>query len=83
VKQATEGQEADAAGGNTVENISGFSKTKRDLALKLGVDPYTTNEVFQKELNKEDHAKDPAAHHPLFPVGEDAMDPGSRGPTSD
>ena len=52
VKQATEGQEADAAGGNVVENMTGFSKTKRDLAMKLGVDPYTTNEVFQKELNK-------------------------------
>jgi hypothetical protein len=51
VKQVTEGQEADAGGGNAVENMSGFSKTKRDLALKLGVDPYTTNEVFQKELN--------------------------------
>jgi hypothetical protein len=52
VKQATDGQEADAAGANAVENLSGFSKTKRDLAIKLGVDPYTTNEVFQKELNK-------------------------------
>ena len=52
VKQVTEGQEADAAGGNVVENMTGFSKTKRDLAIKLGVDPYTTNEVFQKELNK-------------------------------
>ena len=52
LKQATEGQEADAAGGNVVENMTGFSKTKRDLAIKLGVDPYTTNEVFQKELNK-------------------------------
>ena len=35
-----------------MENITGFSKTKRDLAIKLGVDPYSTNEVFQKELNK-------------------------------
>jgi hypothetical protein len=52
VKQASDGQEADAAGGNAVENLTGFSKTKRDLAIKLGVDPYTTNEVFQKELNK-------------------------------
>jgi hypothetical protein len=51
VKQATEGQEADAAGGNAAENLT-LSKTKRDLAIKLGVDPYTTNEVFQKELNK-------------------------------
>jgi hypothetical protein len=32
--------------------MTGFSKTKRDLAIKLGVDPYSTNEVFQEELNK-------------------------------
>jgi len=32
--------------------MTGFSKIKRDLAIKLGVDPYTTNEVFQRELNK-------------------------------
>jgi hypothetical protein len=38
--------------GNVVENLSGFAKTKRDLAIKLGVDPYCNNEVFQKELNK-------------------------------
>jgi len=35
-----------------VENLSGFAKTKRDLAIKLGVDPYCENEVFQRELNK-------------------------------
>jgi hypothetical protein len=52
VKQVTEDQEGDAPGGGPVENISGFSKIKRDLAIKLGVDPYTTNEVFQEELNK-------------------------------
>lgn len=38
--------------GNTAENLIGFSKTKRAIALKLGVDPYSTNEVFQRELNK-------------------------------
>ncbi len=52
VKEVTEGQQNTAAEGNAVENMTGFSKTKRDLAIKLGVDPYTTNEVFQKELNK-------------------------------
>jgi hypothetical protein len=52
VKEAAEGQQATTAEGNAVENMTGFSKTKRDLAIKLGVDPYTTNEVFQKELNK-------------------------------
>jgi hypothetical protein len=52
VKQAAEGDQGAAAEGNAVENMTGFSKTKRDLAIKLGVDPYNTNEVFQKELNK-------------------------------
>jgi hypothetical protein len=52
VKEATEGRESTPAEGNAVANLTGFSKTKRDLAIKLGVDPYSTNEVFQKELNK-------------------------------
>jgi hypothetical protein len=52
VKQAAEGDQGAAAEGDAVENMTGFSKTKRDLAIKLGVDPYSTNEVFQKELNK-------------------------------
>ncbi len=52
VKEAAEGQQSTAAEGNAVENMTGFSTTKRDIAIKLGVDPYTTNEVFQKELNK-------------------------------
>ena len=46
MKEAAEGQQSTAAEGNVVENMTGFSKVKRDLALKLGVDPYTTNEVF-------------------------------------
>jgi hypothetical protein len=52
VKEATEGRESTPAEGNAVANLTGFSKTKRDLAIKLGVDPYSTNEIFQKELNK-------------------------------
>jgi hypothetical protein len=52
VKEAAEGRQSTAGEGNAVENMTGFSKTKRDLAIKLGVDPYTTNEVFQEELNK-------------------------------
>jgi hypothetical protein len=52
VKEAAEGRQSTAAEGNAVENMTGFSKTKRDLAIKLGVDPYSTNEVFQSELNK-------------------------------
>jgi hypothetical protein len=52
VKEAAAGRQNGAGEGNVVENMTGFSKAKRDLAIKLGVDPYSTNEVFQKELNK-------------------------------
>jgi hypothetical protein len=52
VKEAAEGRQSTAAEGNVLENVTGFSKIKRDLAIKLGVDPYSTNEVFQNELNK-------------------------------
>jgi hypothetical protein len=52
VKEVAEGRQNTTEEGNAVENMTGFSKTKRDLAIKLGVDPYSTNEVFQKELNK-------------------------------
>ena len=52
LKEVGQGRERGADEGNAVQNLTGFSKTKRDLALKLGVDPYSTNEVFQRELNK-------------------------------
>lgn len=34
------------------EDLIGFSSTKRDIALKLGVDPYSTNRELQAELKK-------------------------------
>ncbi|MEI9894612.1 MAG: hypothetical protein WDN28_12180 [Chthoniobacter sp.] len=37
----------DGAGADAV----GFSKAKRELALKLGVDPYSSNPTLQKDLN--------------------------------
>ena len=52
VKNVAEGNQTGLGQGQLVENLSGFSKTKRDLAIKLGVDPYCNNEVFQRELNK-------------------------------
>jgi hypothetical protein len=52
VQDVAEGNQPDIGQGNLVENLSGFAKTKRDLAIKLGVDPYCNNEVFQRELNK-------------------------------
>jgi hypothetical protein len=52
VKDVAEGDQTGLGQGQLVENLSGFAKTKRDLAIKLGVDPYCNNEVFQRELNK-------------------------------
>ena len=52
VKQAADGEGSGLGGGRAVSNLCGFSKTKRDLASKLSVDPYCTNEVFQRELSK-------------------------------
>lgn len=34
-----------------VQGAIGFSKAKRDLAARLGVDPYSSNPAFQKALN--------------------------------
>ncbi len=52
VKEVAEGNGGGIGDGRAVSNLSGFSKTKRDLALKMGVDPYSTNEAFQRELSK-------------------------------
>jgi hypothetical protein len=38
--------------GSQVEQIIGFSNTKRKVALSLGVDPYSTNTVLQRELDE-------------------------------
>jgi hypothetical protein len=37
--------------GSKTEQLIGYSDAKRKLAVKLGVDPYSTNTVLQKELN--------------------------------
>ncbi|PYI74549.1 MAG: hypothetical protein DMF04_12630, partial [Verrucomicrobia bacterium] len=34
-----------------IEQLSGFSDTKRRVAIELGVDPYSSNPVLQHELN--------------------------------
>jgi len=48
IKEATQNRQAAPEQGNVVSNVSGFAKTKRNLAIQLGVDPYTTNPVFQQ-----------------------------------
>ena len=36
---------------NRMQDVIGFTTAKRKVAISLGVDPYTTNDVLQKELD--------------------------------
>lgn len=51
VKEAGEERERSPYEQRAGADLIGFSKAKRALALQLGVDPYTSNELLQKELN--------------------------------
>ena len=44
-------EESNAYEGSQLEQLSGFSDTKRKVAIELGVDPYSSNPVLQHELN--------------------------------
>jgi len=48
-KKKTEGNDAE---GSKTEQALGFSKAKRQIAVSMGVDPYTTNAVLAKELEE-------------------------------
>ena len=52
VSDTVDGRKGHATEDGFLTSISGFSKVKRDLALRLGVDPYSTNMAFQKALSK-------------------------------
>jgi hypothetical protein len=47
------GKKADSGAyeGSQIEQLTGFSDTKRKVAIGLGVDPYSSNPVLQHELN--------------------------------
>ena len=51
IKEATQERERSPYEDTGVESLIGFSKVKRGLAIDPGVDPYSSNEVFQQELN--------------------------------
>jgi hypothetical protein len=51
VNEKIEGRETSPYEDNTMESAIGFSKAKRDLAARLGVDPYSSNPVLQKAIN--------------------------------
>jgi hypothetical protein len=46
------GQKRDGSEGKTMQQVIGYSSTQRKIALAMGVDPYTTNAVLQKELDE-------------------------------
>ena len=51
IKKVGKKDDSYKAEGSKLEQTLGYSKTKRQIAVSLGVDPYTTNAVLQKQLN--------------------------------
>jgi len=51
VKNIGKKNESSDADGSRMQQLIGFSDTKRKMAIKLGVDPYSTNPVLQHELD--------------------------------
>jgi hypothetical protein len=51
IKERADGRERSQYEDSNAAQLIGFAKAKRDVALKLGVDPYSGNEVLQRELN--------------------------------
>jgi len=51
IKEAADGREKSEYEDSTAQNMIGFSKVKRGIAMDFGIDPYSTNTVFQEELN--------------------------------
>ncbi len=51
LKEKTQGRERSQYEDSNAANLIGFSKAKRAVAIQLGVDPYSSNETLQRELN--------------------------------
>lgn len=51
IKEASHSRERSPYEDAPMESLIGFSKAKREVAFELGVDPYSSNEALQKELN--------------------------------
>ena len=51
-KHVAQGEaEKPTSAGDTAQNIVGFTKAKRKIAVSMGIDPYSTNQVLQKALD--------------------------------
>ena len=51
VQNVGKGGGEDAGGGSRIKDVMGYSDKKRKIALQMGIDPYSTNTVLQKELD--------------------------------
>jgi hypothetical protein len=51
VKNVGKGSGEGEGEGNRMKDVLGYSDKKRTLALQMGIDPYSTNTVLQKELD--------------------------------
>src|ERR1700751_3250159 len=51
VKNVGKGSGEDEGEGNRMKDVIGYSDKKRKIALQMGIDPYTTNTVLQKQLD--------------------------------
>jgi hypothetical protein len=51
VKGIGQKKESSSSEGSKAQQLIGFSDTKRKVAISLGVDPYSTNAMLQKELD--------------------------------
>lgn len=52
IGEGLKGGRSEEEGGKPLQGITGVSKAKAQLAAKLGVSPYTTNEELQRELTE-------------------------------
>src|SRR2546430_4465972 len=51
VENVGKGGNDDAGEGNRMKDVIGYSDKKRKIALQMGIDPYSTNTVLQKQLD--------------------------------
>ena len=51
VENVGKGGSDDAGGGSRMKDAIGYSDKKRKIALQMGIDPYSTNTVLQKQLD--------------------------------
>src|SRR5262249_37177230 len=50
IGEGLKGGESNAEGGSTLQGLTGTTTAKAQLAAKLRINPYTTNEELQREL---------------------------------